>query len=148
MNGNQDYEDAAPESGVTISIADDAKSQLQSFVGYEGAPFKEMIDAFRFAVSLALALNQDNPPALDTRQGTTLYNIGTLDSDQVFKEAFQVIAPEAFQQTGLTKLIRAYAEWGIEQMNREMLENGGEFSIPELIEKLRSQAPAEQRRNA
>jgi hypothetical protein len=144
MNTDQDYKDVAPESGVTVGIADDAKMQLQSFVGYEGAPFKEMIDAFRFAVSLALAVNQDDPPALGSRPATTLYNMGTFDNDQVFKEAFQVIAPEAFRQTGLTKLVRTYAEWGIEQMNREMLESGGEFSIPEVIEKLRSRLPANQ----
>jgi len=137
-NGND-----IPNAGVTISLSDEAKIHLQSFTGYDGAPFKEMMDAFRFAVSLALAQCQDNVPNFESQSGTTLYNLGSFDSNQIFKEAIQVIAPKAYATTSLTRLIRFYGEKGIELMLENCGGDPSSFALEDALEEIHSTTSVE-----
>lgn len=138
MTSDQQIDDMTPNAGVTISISDESKAHLQSFAGYEGAPFKDMVDAFRFAVSFALARHGDSVPDLTSSSGGTLYNMGSFDSSQIFKEAIQVIAPDAYASTPLTRLIRIYGERGVELMIEECEGDPSSFAMDEVLENLRA----------
>lgn len=129
-----------PEPGVTIALSPEARAYLEALSSSSDAPYKDMVDAFRFAVSLALAIRKDNPPPVPSQSGETAYNIGSFERDGVFKEAFQIVAPNAYKTVPLTRLIRCYGEWGVKQMHDLMLKDGGEFNIISAIEYVREQA--------
>lgn len=138
------YSIQTPEPGVTISLSTQTRAHLDSLYESEGEPYKDRMDAFRFAVSMALALRQDDPPNL-SQGGETMYNIGSFDRDGVFKEVFQIVAPQACKTTPLTQLIRCYGEWGVQQMHESMLEHGGEFNIPDAIARMQEQIDKRER---
>lgn len=131
-------ETETPNSGVTISLSDHAKANLQSFTGYDDAPFKDMMDAFRFAVSLAIASCGEEVPECENQPGTTLYNLGSFDSNQMFREAIKVIAPIAYGQTTLTRLIRSYGEKGIELMLNYCELDPSSFELGEVLRSINS----------
>jgi hypothetical protein len=143
MSDNDGIENETPSAGVTVSLSDEAKAHLQSFTGYDGAPFKEMMDAFRFAVSLAMAHCGNEAPELESQPGTTLYNLGSFDSNQTFKEAIQAIAPEAYAQTSLTRLIRSYGEKGIGLMIEHCEGDPSSFALEDALEDIHSLADSQ-----
>lgn len=148
MSSNHSSQQEAPGSGVTISLSDQAKANLQSFTGYEDAPFKDMMDAFRFAVSLAIASCGEKVPEYENQPGTTLYNLGSFDNDQMFKEAIKVVAPDALERTTLTRLIRSYAEKGIELMMEQCDQDPSSFDLGEVLSSISTIADEEMQGDA
>lgn len=130
--------DRIPDPGVTISLSPQTRTYLEAFSGSTNAPYKDALDALRFAVSIALTLRKDDVPVASEQGGDTVYNMGSFDRDGVFKEAFQLLAPSAYKSTPLARLVRLYGEWGAELMYKLMLENGGEFNILVAIKEAQS----------
>src|ERR1700723_530362 len=81
----------------------------------EDGYFAEMQDAYRFAIALGIAHGQ----TLEAKGSrTTIFNVGTLDSDQSIKNALKALhpAPECPYYT----LAEKYAEWGTAEMGAQM----------------------------
>lgn len=138
MSSYHSEERDIPNSGVTIGISDFSKAQLQSFTGYEGAPFKDKIDAFRFAVSIAIAKCGEQVPEIKNQSSTTLYNMGSFDGNQIFSEAIKIVAPTPSQEVPVTKLIRAYGEKGIELMLEYCEGDPSSFDLDEVLKNIYS----------
>ena len=143
MSSYHSEERDIPNPGVTIGISDLAKAQLQSFTGYEGAAFKDMIDAFRFAVSIAIAKCGEQVPEMQNQSGTTLYNLGSFDGSQIFSEAIKIVAPTPSQEVPLTRLIRAYGEKGIELMLEYCEGDPSSFDLDEVLKNIYSTSGCE-----
>ena len=139
MSNNQTREHEEQNSGVTISLSEEAKAHLQSFAGYEGAPFRDRMSALQFAVSLSIAKFGGSVPELGDQQATTVYNLGSFDSDQNFKEVIKIIAPEAFSKAPLTRLIRAYGEKGLVLMLEHCEGDPSAFELDEILASLNSE---------
>lgn len=125
-------------TGVTIAVSDHTKDHLSSFCGYSGAPFSEMIDAFRFAVSIGLAQKGGDVPDISATSGTTMYNMGSFDRDGVFRSVIQAVAPEACKTHTITRLIRAYGEYGVAVMVEQCENDPSSLDIHDSLESIQS----------
>ena len=97
-----------------------------------------MIDAFRFAVSIAIAKCGEQVPEMQNQSGTTLYNLGSFDGSQIFSEAIKIVAPTPSQEVPLTRLIRAYGEKGIELMLEYCEGDPSSFDLDEVLKNIYS----------
>lgn len=113
------------------SDTDDKLAQLK-----ELGVFAEKIDGYRFGVSLALAQGAE-PTDLVNRKN--LYNVGSLDPDQVLKRSVEALMPERLSQTTPYRLIEQLADWGVKELYSQAVEGKIDFvEILKQIEEKRS----------
>jgi hypothetical protein len=119
---------------VTVGLSDEANATLKTL---KGMGFVEELDAYRFAVALAIAHGVD-PSAVQTGKRTTKYNVGTLDPERSLYSAVRIL------QTSTTDLpvyttIERLAEWGIRELGKRAL-TGYPFS--EIVSELETLSPS------
>ena len=93
--------------------------------------FSDKLDAYRFAVALAIAQGV-NPPEINKR--TTFLNVGSLDPDQSLKSAIEALMPEQLQQTTAYRLIERLADWGVNELHAQA--KAGEVDFVELLQQV------------
>jgi hypothetical protein len=71
---------------VTIGLSDSAKEKLRWLA--EEKYFRQQVDAYRFAIGLALAQGVDPP---EVHKSGTIFNIGSFDPDGALKRSIQAI---------------------------------------------------------
>lgn len=102
----------------------------------EEGHFREMMDAYRFAIGLALAQGMLEPP--DISSTTTVFSVATIDPDQTLRRGIEAIAGERLKGKSVYKLAERLADWGIQELSREA--ESGEIKVVALFDQLASKS--------
>lgn len=115
---------------TTVGLSKEAHEELKLLK--ENGHFAELQDAYRFAISLAIAQGVD-PLATSVGSGkATIFNIGTLDGDQSIKLAISSIYSDQCKEEPVYKIAERLAEWGINELAAEA--SRGEINFIKLLE--------------
>ena len=95
----------------TIGLSESGKRKLKNLK--EDGYFREMIDAYRFAIALALA--HDAKPTKSTGGKETIFNVGSLDPDGSLYAAISVLRKSDDEPIWWTA--EGLAEWGVEKLS-------------------------------
>jgi hypothetical protein len=93
---------------TTVGLSETGHSNLQRLK--EEGYFKEMLDAYRFAI--ALALSRGAMAEKDSRK--TIFNVGTLDPDNLIYSAVSEL--RTVEDEPVYKTAERLAEWGIAEL--------------------------------
>lgn len=126
--GAEESEIAEP---ITIGLSQEAMSMLNEIAG-EDKPFREALDAYRFAIAVALA-HQVDPEEVDMVKRQTKYNVGSLDRDKQIYEAIQTLS--TCSSMSPYRQAERFAEWGVRDLHSR-LDSGK--TIRELRDELNS----------
>jgi len=100
----------------TVGLSHETKTKLDRLKS--DGHFLEMMDAYKFAIGLALASSAIHPPLKNT---TTFVNVGSLDSDRALYDIVKLLRDEADEP--VYKTAERLAEWGINELYAQT-ENG------------------------
>jgi hypothetical protein len=109
---------------VNVGIAKSAHPKLQRLK--EDGHFNEMVDAYRFAVALALA---HGGATSDFSERQNLFNIGTLDPDRSLHTAVATLRQQTSES--VYKTVERLATWGVEELDRRS--QRGMLSFAEIL---------------
>ncbi len=96
---------------ITVGLSEDGSMKLDELK--ELGIFSRQIDGYRFAVSLAIA--QGIIPG-DIAKRTTLFNVGSLDPEQILKTAVEALMPSQVTDASPYRLIERLADWGVREL--------------------------------
>jgi hypothetical protein len=116
-------------TNVGLSEATHAKLKRLKDDGH----FKEMADAYRFAIGLALAQGMIDPPELSST--TTVFGVAAIDPDQTLRRGIEAIVGDHLQGKSIYKFAERLADWGIQELAREA--ERGEINIVALFDQLK-----------
>ena len=107
----------APTSGsisdpITIGLSTEAMDMIDTLSGESGI-FREALDAYRFAIALAIAHNVD-PESVIMKKRQTKYNVGSLDPNKRIFEAIRSLTPVS--ELPPYRRAERLAEWGIKEL--------------------------------
>lgn len=102
----------APEPTM-IGVSESTHAKLKRLK--EDGHFREMADAYRFAIGLALAQGII-PPEISSQ---TVFSVATIDPDQIIKTAIQTIMGESTGGVAAYKIAERLADWGIQELFAE-----------------------------
>lgn len=105
---------------TTVGLTESGHEHLQELK--ELGHFAEMADAYRFAVALALAHNQCAPQA----NRRTIFNVGTVDPDGLLAAAIESLVAD--RNEPVYRLLERFAEWGVEELYRQIGRNPSALS--------------------
>lgn len=100
----------------------------------EDGHFREMVDAYRFGIGLALAQGVTEPPEISST--TTVFSVATLDPDQTLRRGIECIVGDGLQGKSVYKLAERLADWGVQELSRES--ERGEIRVVGLFDQLKS----------
>jgi hypothetical protein len=109
---------------VNVGIAKSAHPKLQRLK--EDGHFSEMVDAYRFALALALA---HGGATSDFTERQNVFNIGTLDPDRSLYTAVATLRQPT--EEPVYKTVERLATWGVEEMDRRS--QRGMLSFAEIL---------------
>lgn len=95
--------------------------------------FREMADAYRFGIGLALAQGLTEPPEISST--TTVFSVATIDPDQTLRRGIEAIVGDRLQGRSVYKLAERLADWGIQELSREA--ERGEINVVGLFDQLK-----------
>lgn len=93
----------------------------------EDGVFGEMLDAYRFAVALALVKGEIASSLEDRR---TVYAVGNFDPDQMISAAIKALRPDDSESP--YKIAERLAEWGVLELSR--LAESGNLDLADVIQ--------------
>lgn len=96
---------------ITVGLSEDGSMKLDELK--ELGIFSRQIDGYRFAVSLAIV--QGVIPG-DIAKRTTLFNVGSLDPEQILKTAVEALMPSQVTDASPYRLIERLADWGVREL--------------------------------
>lgn len=96
---------------ITVGLSEEGSVKLDELK--ELGVFAKQIDGYRFAVSLAIA--QGVIPN-DIAKRTTLFNVGSLDPEQVLKTAVEALMASQLEECSPYRLIERLADWGVREL--------------------------------
>lgn len=114
---------------VTIGLSE-ASMRLISVLSGEGGLFAQEIDAYRFAIALALAHCID-PEQVSIEKRQTKYNVGSLDPDRKIWEAIRTLSDTS--DLPPYRKAERLAEWGVQDLHSRF--RSGQ-SIRSLVDEL------------
>ncbi len=114
-----------------VGLTEATHSKLQRLK--EDGHFKEMSDAYRFGIALALAQGA-TPPELSTR--TTVFSVATIDPDQTIRNAIQTILGESVHNQSIYKMAERLADWGVQELAAQA--ERGEIDFVTLFDQVRA----------
>ena len=91
--------------------------------------FADKIDGYLFGVSLAIA--QGAVPG-ELVKRVNLYNIGSLDAEQLLRRSVEALMPAALENTTVYRLIERLADWGVTELYSQA--KAGEIDFVGLME--------------
>lgn len=100
----------------------------------EDGHFREMADAYRFGIGLALAQGIV-PPEISSQ---TVFSVATIDPDQTLKNAIQAILSDQVRDKSIYKMAERLADWGIQELSLQA--DRGEIDIAALFDQLEDAA--------
>ena len=109
---------------TTIGLSQGAHNKLKWL--QEEKYFHDLLDGYRFAISLALAQGIEPP---EIRKRTTIFNVGTVDPDQSLKECIQVVMGDRTQGVPIYKIAERLAEWGVNELESQARSGGIDFVV-------------------
>ena len=95
---------------TNIGLSERAHARLKRLK--EDGHFKEMVDAYRFGIALALAQGVV-PPEITA---TTVFGVATVDPDQTLKNAIQTILGDKVEGIAVYKMAERLADWGVNEL--------------------------------
>jgi len=117
------------ETDRTTIGASEAGQQVLKRLKEQGI-FPEMMDAYRFAIGLGLALGQRTPVV----GRETLFNVGSFDKDQEVANLITALMPA--DAATVYRAAEEYAEAGFAAMSDAV--EAGEFRFTEMLDRARS----------
>ena len=114
---------------TNIGLSDVAHEKLKRLK--EDGHFKEMADAYRFAIGLALAQGITPPELLSQ---TTVFGVSTIDPDQSIKNAIQTILSDKVVNVPIYKMAERLADWGIQELAAQA--DRGEIDFVAIFDQL------------
>lgn len=109
---------------VNVGIGKSAHGKLQRLK--EDGHFNEMLDAYRFAIGLALA---HGGATSDFSERQNLFNVGTLDPDRSLYTAVATLRQPT--EEPVYKTVERLATWGVEELDRRS--QRGMLSFAEIL---------------
>jgi hypothetical protein len=103
----------------------------------EDGHFREMADAYRFGIGLALAQGMTEPP--DISSTTTVFSVATIDPDQTLRRGIEAIVGDRLQGKSVYRFAERLADWGIQELSREA--ERGEIDVVTLFDQLKPSDP-------
>jgi len=113
-----------------IGVSEATHPKLQRLK--EDGHFREMADAYRFGIALALAQGIQ-PPEISAR---TVFSVATVDPDQSIRNAISTIVGEDLRGSSVYKYAERLADWGIQELYAESVK--GEIDILRLFDQAES----------
>ncbi|MCG3773278.1 MAG: hypothetical protein JW395_0083 [Nitrospira sp.] len=117
-----------PPEPTMIGVADSTHAKLKRLK--EDGHFREMADAYRFAIGLALAQGV-TPPEVSAR---TVFSVATIDPDQSIKMAIQAVLAEQVENVPVYRMAERLADWGVQEL--ASLAERGEIDFVAIFDKL------------
>jgi hypothetical protein len=114
-----------------IGVSDATHAKLTRLK--EDSHFREMADAYRFAIGLALAQGIDPPELTSAR---TVFGVATIDADQSLKNAIQTIMGSRLKDTPVYRMAERLADWGIQELYAQA--QRGEIDIVGIFDQLKA----------
>lgn len=111
-----------------IGVSEGAHAKLKRLK--EDGHFKEMVDAYRLGIALALAQGVV-PPEVST---VTVFSVATVDPDQLLKNAIQTILGDQLGSGSIYKMAERLADWGVNEL-AEQAQNG-EIDLVTIFDQL------------
>ncbi len=119
---------------ITVGLSETASAKLEHLK--ELGIFADKIDGYRFAVSLAIA--QGVVPGEITKR-TTLFNVGSLDPDQVFRNSVEALLNEQLKDTTVYRLVERLAEWGVNELDAQS--KAGQVDFVAMLTQVATKVP-------
>lgn len=116
---------------INVGLSEASNDKLDELK--EMGVFADKIDGYRFGVSLALAQGAI-PGELIKR--VNLFNVGSLDPDQMLRQAVEALMPQELEQTTVYRLIERLADWGVAELHAQA--KAGEVNFSTLLEQAAS----------
>lgn len=116
---------------INVGLSESTDDKLAELK--EMGVFADKIDGYRFGVSLALAQGAD-PTELTKR--VNLYNVGSLDPDQMLRRSVECLMPEQLAETTVYRLIERLADWGVNELYSQA--TSGDIDFVGLLEQVKS----------
>lgn len=98
----------------------------------EDGHFREMADAYRFAIGLALAQGI-MPPEISSQ---TVFSVATIDPDQSIKNAIRAILSDKVEGVPVYKVAERLADWGIQEIATQA--DRGEIDFVAIFDQLKT----------
>lgn len=121
---------SAPEPTM-IGLSDSAHAKLTRLK--EDGHFREMQDAYRFAIGLALAQGIDPPEMSSSR---TVFSVATIDADQSLKNAIQTIMGTKLKDIPVYRMAERLADWGVQELYAQT--ERGEIDVVGIFDQLKA----------
>lgn len=116
-------------TNIGLSEATHAKLKRLKEEGH----FREMADAYRFGIGLALAQGMIDPPEISST--TTVFGVATIDPDQTLRRGIEAIVDDRLQGKSVYRFAERLADWGIQELAREA--ERGEINVVALFDQLK-----------
>ncbi len=111
-----------------IGVTDATHAKLQRLK--EDGHFREMADAYRFGIGLALAQGV-MPKEISSR---TVFSVATIDPQQELKTAIQAVFGSQLEGTAVYKMAERLADWGVNELSA--LAEKGEIDVVGLFDQI------------
>jgi uncharacterized protein YfkK (UPF0435 family) len=117
---------------INVGLSEASNDKLDELK--EMGVFADKIDGYRFGVSLALA--HGVVPGEIVKREKNLFNVGSLDPDQMLRQAVEALMPQQLEHTTVYRLIESLADWGVAELHAQA--KAGEIDFPALLEEAAS----------
>jgi hypothetical protein len=111
-----------------IGVAEPTHAKLKRLK--EDGHFREMADAYRFGIGLALAQGV-NPPEISSN---TVFSVATIDPDQSLKQAIQTVMANRLEGVPVYRMAERLADWGIQELSAQA--ERGEIDVVAIFDQL------------
>ena len=111
-----------------IGVAETTHGKLQRLK--EDGHFREMADAYRFGIGLALAQGIV-PKEISSR---TVFSVATIDPQQELRTAIQAVFGDQLEGIPVYKMAERLADWGINELSA--LAEKGEIDVVGLFDQI------------
>jgi hypothetical protein len=111
-----------------IGVAETTHGKLQRLK--EDGHFREMADAYRFGIGLALAQGIV-PKEISSR---TVFSVATIDPQQELRTAIQAVFGDQMEGIPVYKMAERLADWGINELSA--LAEKGEIDVVGLFDQI------------
>lgn len=116
-----------------IGVAEGTHAKLRRLK--EDGHFKEMSDAYRFGIGLALAMGV-MPPEISSQ---TVFSVATIDPDQLIKATIQALLDEQVRDRSIYRMAERLADWGINELYAQS--ERGEIDVVSIFDQLEAVRP-------
>jgi len=111
-----------------IGVAEATHAKLQRLK--EDGHFREMADAYRFGIGLALARGVV-PKEISSR---TVFSVATIDPQQELRTAIQAVFGDQLNGISVYKMAERLADWGINELSA--LAEKGKIDVVALFDQI------------